>query len=148
MPAMHEDEYTIIEDVVGPGEAGDRHHLVDYQTQELVSRLWSKYLARCREVQGPSPVVQAMRGASYTLDNEAFAGDELQRGIRMASRTRRSCTMEVALWHKATGAMVHRGTISTVFIEPGQGSVAIPDAWWAAAEAMEGKEIPITERKG
>ena len=36
---MHEDTYTLVEDVVGPGEPGDDHHLVDYQTQELVSRL-------------------------------------------------------------------------------------------------------------
>ena len=36
---MREDEYTIIEDVVGPGDPhGEKHHLIDYQTQELVSR--------------------------------------------------------------------------------------------------------------
>jgi acyl-CoA thioesterase FadM len=143
---MHEDGYTLVEDVTGPGDPADRHHLVDYQTQELLSRLWTDYMARCRVVQGPSTVVQAMRSASYTFDNEAFAGDELQRGIRMASRTRRSCTFDVALWHKADGRIVQRGSISTVFIEPGHGSVTIPDAWWAAAEAMEGKTIAVTER--
>ena len=143
---MREDEYTLIEDVVGPGEAGDRHHLVDYQTQELVSRLWSKYLAHCREEEGPSEVMQAMRRAWYQMDNEAFAGDKLQRGIRMVGRTRRSCTMAVGLWQADTGKMVHQGEIVTVFIHPEQGSVAIPDLWWAAVERLEGKTFEVTER--
>ena len=93
----------MIEDVVGPGEVGDTHHLVDYQTQELVSRLWSKYMVKVRESEGPSAVVQAMRSASYSLDAEAVAGDRLQRGIRMKGRTRRTCTMAVGLWHTDTG---------------------------------------------
>lgn len=143
---MREDEYTIIEDVVGPGEPGDRHHLVDYQTQELVSRLWSKYLARMREEAGPSDVAQAMRRAWYQMDNEAFAGDRLQRGIRMVGRTRRSCTLAVGLWHADTGKMVHQGEIVTVFVHPQQGSVAIPDAWWAAVERLEGKTFEVGER--
>lgn len=45
---MRENEYTLIHDVVAPGEPGDRHHVVDDQTQELVSRLGSEYLARMR----------------------------------------------------------------------------------------------------
>ena len=143
---MREDEYTIVEDVTGPGEPGDRHHLVDYQTQELVSRLWSLYMVRVREGLAPTEVVQAMRRASYSLDNEAFAGDALQRGIRMAGRTRRSCTMAVGLWHRDSGAMVHQGEIVTVFILPGQGSVAIPDDWWASVERLEGKTFEVTER--
>jgi hypothetical protein len=65
----------------------------------------------------------------------------------MASRTNRGCTFDVALWHKGDGRMVQRGQISTVFIEPGKGAVPIPEAWWAAAEAIEGRSIPVTERK-
>jgi len=68
---VHEDQYTIVEDVIGPGEPGDDHHLVDYQTQELVSRLWTKYLAQVREGLAPSAVGPVMRRASYSLDNEA-----------------------------------------------------------------------------
>src|SRR5215213_9913510 len=126
---MREDEFTIIEDVVGPGDPSDRHHLIDYQTQELVSRLWSKYLARMRDEEGPSEVMQAMRRAWYQMDNEAFAGDRLQRGIRMVGRTRRGCTFAVGLWHADTGKMVHQGEIVTVFIHPEKGAVAIPDKW-------------------
>jgi acyl-CoA thioesterase FadM len=143
---VHEDTYTLVEDVIGPGEPGDDHHLVDYQTQELVSRLWSIYLARVREGQAPSPVGPVMRRASYSLDNEAFAGQPLQRGIRAASRTRRSCTFAAGLWHRDDGRMVHAAEIVTVFVEPGKGAVEIPDDFWAAVEALEGRTIPVTER--
>ena len=47
---MADPDYTIIEDIVSPGEPGDAHHLVDYQTQELVSTLWSKYLAEAYQI--------------------------------------------------------------------------------------------------
>jgi acyl-CoA thioesterase FadM len=143
---VREDEYTMIEDVVGPGDPSNHHHLIDYQTQELVSRLWTKYMAHMRAEEGPSEVMQAMRRAWYQLDNEAFAGDQLQRGIRMVGRTRRSCTMAVGLWHADTGKMVHQGEIVTVFIHPQHGSVAIPDAWWAAVERLEGKTFDVVER--
>jgi acyl-CoA thioesterase FadM len=145
---VHEDSYTIIEDVVGPGEPGDHHHLIDYQTQELVSRLWSIYLARVREELAPSTVGPVMRRASYSLDNEAFAGDKLQRGIRAVSRTRRSCTFTAGLWHADDGRMVHSAEIVTVFVDPGKGAVEVPDDFWAGVEKLEGRPIPITERTG
>jgi acyl-CoA thioesterase FadM len=147
---VHEDEYTIVEDMtaplVGPGE--EAHHLVDYVTQEMVSTLWTKYLANVRAELPPTPVVQAMRRVTYSLDSEAFAGQPLQRGIRVVGRTRRSLTFNSALWHKDTGAMVHDAELVTVFIEPGKGSVPIPDDFAAVVEKFEGRSIPITERPG
>jgi acyl-CoA thioesterase FadM len=145
---VHEDSYTIVEDVIGPGEPGDDHHLIDYQTQELVSRLWSKYLAQVREGLAPSTVGPVMRRASYSLDNEAFAGDKLQQGIRAVSRTRRSCTFAAGLWHADDGRMVHSAEIVTVFVEPGTGAVEVPADFWAAVEKLEGRSIPVTERAG
>jgi acyl-CoA thioesterase FadM len=144
---MHEDEYTIVEDITGPGEPGDTHHLVDYQTQEVVSTLWSKYLARARQDLPPSAVAPAMRRVSYSLDNEAFAGQALQRGIKVLTRSRRSCTFGAALWHADSGQMVHSAELVTVFIEPGKGSVEIPADFWAAVESMEGRSIPVAERQ-
>jgi len=145
---VHEDSFTLVEDVVGPGEPGDHHHLIDYQTQELVSRLWSTYLARVREGLAPSTVGPVMRRASYSLDNEAFAGDKLQRGIRAVSRTRRSCTFAAGLWQADDGRMVHSAEIVTVFVDPEKGAVEVPDDFWAAVEKLEGHSIPITERTG
>jgi acyl-CoA thioesterase FadM len=143
---VHEDSYTIIEDVIGPGEPGDDHHLIDYQTQELVSRLWSKYLVQAREGLAPSTAGPIMRRASYLLDNEAFAGDKLQRGIRAVSRTRRSCTFAAGVWHADDGRMVHSAEIVTVFVDPAKGAVEVPDDFWAAVEKIEGRTIPVTER--
>jgi acyl-CoA thioesterase FadM len=146
---VHEDEYTIVEDVEGAaGFAGAHHHMVDYQTQELVSTLWSKYLARARDGLAPSTVSPAMRRVTYSLDSEAFGGDHLQRGIRVAGRTRRGCTFEAALWHADDGRMVHRAEIVTVFVEPGTGAVEIPPDFWANVEQIEGRAIPVTERTG
>lgn len=143
---MHEDEFTLIDDVVWPSAEGEDHHLVDYQTQELVSKLWSKYLAQARADLAPSTVVPAVRRVSYALDNEAFPGQALQRGIRMAGRSRRACTFAGALWHADDGRMISSGEIVTVFVEPGKGSVEVPQDFWEAVERMEGRTIPVTER--
>ncbi|MGE0880011.1 MAG: hypothetical protein AB7L13_22115 [Acidimicrobiia bacterium] len=143
---MREDEFTIIEDVVGPGDPSDHHHLVDYQTQELVSRLWSKYLADCRQGNAPTAAGPIMRKVSYTMDNEAFAGSKLQRGIKCVSRTRRGCTFVGGLWHADDGRMVHSSEIVTVWVEPGKGAVEIPADFWANVEKLEGRTIGITER--
>jgi hypothetical protein len=145
---VHEDEFTIIEDVRSPGETGDTHHLVDYQTQELVSTLWSAYLVRAREGLASSPVTPALRRVSYTLDNEAFAGQLLQRGIRAAGRSRRSCTFSAGLWHVDDGRMVHTAEMVTVFVEPGVGAVEIPEDFWAAVERLEGRRIPTATPQG
>jgi acyl-CoA thioesterase FadM len=145
---VHEDEYTIVEDIVGPGAPGDHHHLVDYQTQEMVSTLWSKYLARAREGLPPSAVIPAMRRVSYSLDSEAFGGQALQRGIKVLGRSRRSTTFAAGLWHKDDGRMVHSAEMVTVFVEPGKGSVEVPEDFWAAVEQIEGRTIPIAERAG
>jgi acyl-CoA thioesterase FadM len=145
---VHEDSFTIIEDVVGPGDPADRHHIVDYQTQEIVSTLWTKYLAQIRSGLAPTDVAQAMRRVTYTLDNEAFAGDKLQRGIRAVSRSRRACTFAAALWHADDGRLVHSAELVTVFVEPGVGAVGIPDDFWSAVEKLEGRSIPIAERAG
>jgi acyl-CoA thioesterase FadM len=144
---MREDEYTIVEDITGPGEPGDSHHLVDYQTQEMVSTLWSKYLAQARQDLAPSGVAPAMRRVSYSLDSEALPGQALQRGIKVAARSRRSCTFAAALWHADTGQMVHSAEMVTVFIEPDKGSVEIPTDFWDVVEGMEGRSIPVAERQ-
>ncbi len=145
---MHEDDFTIIEDVTWLAVEGEEgHHLVDYQTQELVSKLWSKYLAQVRADLAPSAVFPAVRRVSYGLDNEAFPGQPLQRGIRMMGRSRRSCSFSGALWHADDGRMVSSGEIVTVFVDPAKGSVEVPGDFWAAVEKLEGRSIPVTERR-
>jgi hypothetical protein len=43
--------------------------------------------------------------------------------------------------------MVHQAEMVTVFVEPGAGSVAVPDDFWAAVEKIEGHSIPVSERQ-
>jgi acyl-CoA thioesterase FadM len=138
--------FTIVEEIVAPGDPGSHAHLVDYQTQELVSTLWSAYLAKAREGLAPSSVTPAMRRVSYSLDSECTPGQRLTRSIRVASRSRRSCTFEARLTHADDGRPVHVAEMVTVFVDPAQGAVEIPEDFWAAVERMEGRSIPVTER--
>jgi acyl-CoA thioesterase FadM len=138
--------FTIVEELVAPGDPGSHYHLVDYQTQELVSTLWSAYLAKAREGLAPSTVAPAMRRVSYSLDSECQPGQRLKRAIRVASRSRRSCTFEAVLSHADDGRVIHSAELVTVFVDPKQGSVEIPADFWAAVEKLEGRSIPVVER--
>jgi acyl-CoA thioesterase FadM len=138
--------FTIVEEIVAPGVPGSHHHLVDYQTQELVSTLWSAYLAKVREGLAPSSVSPAMRRVSYSLESECTPGQHLTRAIRVSSRSRRSCTFEATLAHADDGRPIHVAEMVTVFVDPGQGAVEIPEDFWAAVERMEGRSIAVTER--
>jgi hypothetical protein len=140
-------DFTLIEEITAPGDPNDHHHLVDYQTQEMVSTLWSKYLVEAGSQKITSGAAPAMRRVSYSLDNEAFAGQKLMRGIKAAGRSRRAATFAAALWHPEDGRLIHSAEMVTVFVVPGQGAVEIPDEFWAGVEALEGREIPIAERK-
>jgi acyl-CoA thioesterase FadM len=138
--------FTIVEEIVAPGEPGSQYHLVDYQTQELVSTLWSTYLAKAQEGLAPTSVHPAMRRVSYSLDSECVPGQRLRRAIRVASRSRRSCTFEATLSHADDGRVIHAAEMVTVFVDPQSGAVEIPAPFWEAVEKMEGRSIPIAER--
>ena len=143
---MADQQFAIVEEIVAPGEAGSHYHLVDYQTQELVSTLWSKYLAKAREGLGSSSVNPAMRRVSYSLESECTPGQRLQRGIRVVSRSRRSCTFEAVLSNADDGRVIHAAEMVTVFVDPEKGAVEIPADFWAAVERLEGRSIPVAER--
>jgi acyl-CoA thioesterase FadM len=143
---VHEDEYTLIEDIDAPGKDDAGHHLVDYETGKLISNLWSIYLARVREGTAPGPV-PALRRTTNDFLTEGFSGQRFQRGIRMVSRTRRGCTFQAALWHADDGRMIQTAEIVTVFVDPAAGKAAeIPTDFWSNVEALEGHAIPVTER--
>jgi acyl-CoA thioesterase FadM len=143
---VHEDEYTLIEDVEGPVKDDPGHHLVDYETGKLISNLWSIYLAKAREGTSPGPS-PALRRTTNDFLTEGYAGQKFQRGIRMVSRTRRGCTFQAGLWHADDGRMIQTAEIVTVFVDMAAGKAAeIPDDFWANVEALEGRTIPVTER--
>ena len=143
--AVSDDGFTIVEEIVAPGDPESHYHLVDYQTQELVSTLWSAYLAKARDGLPASPVNPAMRRVSYSLDSECAPGDRLKREIRVVSRSRRACTFEARLSHADDGRVIHAAEMVTVFGDPERGAVEIPADFWAAVERMEGRSIPAPE---
>ena len=135
--------FTLIDDVEVAGEVG-QHHLIDFQTQELVSVLWATYLRRVRSVIAPGPAHPVLRSVSYSLHNEAFPGEPLRVGIRMVRRSRRSCTLAASVWHPDDGRTVHAAEMLTVFVDPSRGvAVEIPADFWAEVERLEGRPIPI-----
>lgn len=142
---MSAEKFTLAEDLIAPGNPESNYHLVDYETQELVSKLWSRYLAVVREGLDPSTPAPAMRWVSYSLESEVLPGQPLTRAIRMESRSRRSCTFVGALWHADTGQMIHSATLVTVFLDPVSGSVEVPENFWAAVERLEGRSIVRSE---
>lgn len=123
------------------------YHLVDYETQELVSKLWSKYVAMASVGIEAGDVVPAPRRITTMLENECFGGQLLQRGIKTVARTRRTYTMQAGLWHADDGRIVVTSEIVTVAADRSTGSaVEIPADYWTNVERIEGREIPITER--
>jgi acyl-CoA thioesterase FadM len=143
---VHEDEYTLIEDIAAPAKDDAGHHLVDYETGKLISNLWSIYLAKAREGTAPG-ATPALRRTTNDFHSEGFSGQQFQRGIRMVSRTRRGCTLRAGLWHAEDGRMIQTAEIVTVFIDPDAGGAAeVPADFWANVEAFEGHTIPVTER--
>jgi acyl-CoA thioesterase FadM len=136
--------YTLVEDVSVVGTPG-QHHLLDHQTQALVTTLWTSYLATVRGALTPNGVHPVLRRVSYSLEGEAFPGDALRCGLRAASRSRRSCTLEGAVWHAADERMVHVAQLVTVFVDPTRpGAVEVPEDFWREVERLEGRPIPVT----
>jgi acyl-CoA thioesterase FadM len=109
----------------------------------LLTELWTAYLAQIRSAIPANGVHPVMRRVSYLLENEAFPEQPLRRGIRMLSRSRRSCTFAAAVWHPDDGRMVHVGEMVTVFVDPSiAAAVEIPAELWAEVERFEGRSIP------
>jgi acyl-CoA thioesterase FadM len=141
---LNSERFTIVEDVVAPGEPQRDGHLLDFQTQELVTTMWRRYVAAVRDSLDFSRVQPVLRKVSYTLDGEAMPGDSLQVGLRMRSRTRRSCTFEGAVWHAGDGRPVHTAELVMVFVDTtARASVEVPAEFWAAVERFEGGALTV-----
>lgn len=144
---MHGSEFTMVEELVAQGEGGGGH-LVDYQTQEIMSRLWTRYLARVRDgLDDPFEAMTVMRRVTQSLESECFPGQKLGVGIKVTGRTNRGFTFDAALWHADSGQLIARSEMVTVTVSPeGTGAVTIPQALWSEVERIEGREIPPTPR--
>jgi len=144
---MHEDEYSVIDDMTAPTDTQPAGvHVVDYELQKLLSQGWQRYVALVREKAGDIPA-PACKQITTTFDAECRGGDELQRGVRAVSRTRRSYVLEEALWQRDGGQVVATSRVVMPGIDRTTGRAAeITPEMWSSVEAIEGRTIEMTER--
>ena len=134
--------------IVAPDAGGQGH--VDYlQLSRLMYDAWSAYLVpglglSRDEVHGGA-VKPIVKGITGRFDAEVQPGEPLRCVARAVSRTRRAFTIEVVLRRDSGDDPVATGTVTLVAFEPATGqAVEVPAALWAAVEALEGREIPIS----
>ena len=145
---MDHSQFPLIDDVVAPEDTQPPDaHVIDFEIQKLLSRGWQRYLAIVREAAGGDIPDPAVREITTSFDGECHGGDELQRGVRAAHRTRRSWVIEEALWNKASGQLVARSRVVMAGIDRSTGRAAeVPAHLWAAVEAFEGRTVETVER--
>jgi len=135
-----EHDYSLIDDVAAPDQTElaatlgvpvetmrTGAHVVDYALQKLMSRGWHQYVHTAREIAGdiPDPAVKEI---TTTFRAEYRAGDNLKRGVRAVSRTRRSYVLEEALWQAdLASGLLHR-----------DGAVARPCSPWIILPTVPG----------
>lgn len=144
---MHENEYSVIEDLAAPNDTQPPGaHVVDYELQKLLSQGWQRYVALVREKAGDIPA-PACKQITTNFEAECHGGDAIQRGVRAVSRTRRSYVLEEALWQRESGQVIATSRVVMTGIDRTTGRAAeIPLEMWSVVEAIEGRTIEITER--
>ena len=144
---MREDEYTIVEDVVAPGEPATT---ITWSTTR--PRSWCRACGRSIWwwPRGPGAVGAAAGPAPRQLHTRQRVVRRPEAAARDEGRepTRRTCTFQGGLWHIDDGRMVHASELVTVWVDPAKGAVEVPEDFWAAVEKLEGRSIAVTERAG
>jgi acyl-CoA thioesterase FadM len=142
-----DDDYSLVDEVVAPADTQPAGaHVVDYELQKLLSQGWQRYVSLIREKAGDIPA-PAVKQITTSFDAECHGGDQLNRGVRAVSRTRRSYVLEEALWQAGSGEVVATSRVVMTGIDRGTGRAAeIPTAMWSEVEAREGRTIEMTER--
>ena len=131
--------FNFIEEVFAPDGVGD--HVVDYEVQTILSGGWQRYVAFMREASGDAhtPVV---RRITTSFESECRGGVRLLLGVRAAHRSRRSYTLEEALWIAETHMIIATSTAVVVSLDRAIGrAVEVPPPLWSAVERFEGRTI-------
>ncbi len=144
---MRADEYTIVEDVIAPGEIGSHYHLLVWQTHQFTELLWSSYLATAHGGFDYGDVQPAPRRVTTLVESECFPGQKLKRGMRTVSRTRRTFTLEGAFWDADDDHLITSTEIVTVCVDrTTAAAIEPPERLWTGIERLEGHSIPVTAR--
>lgn len=147
LPPVEDPRFTVIDDVVAPGDPkSPGSHVVDYEVQKILSEGWQGYVAILRE-QVPEMPVPVVRQITTSFEAECHAGDRLQRGTRVVSRSRRSYVLEEALWQTDSEQVIATSKVVMTGIDRTTGRAAeLPPELVSAMEALEGVALPISGR--
>jgi hypothetical protein len=140
---MRDEEYAMVEDVVAPGDPGVHAHLLVYQQYELIEWLWSDFFGEAYGGKNYVDVQPAPRKITLLVERESFPGQRLKKGIRIKSRTRRTITVEAALWDADEEYTVLAAEIVTVFANRVTASAVEPDERFVSGlERLTGAPLP------
>jgi hypothetical protein len=141
---VRDEEYTKVEDVVTPGAPGGGHtHLLVYQLYEMVEWLWSDFFGDAYGSKDYGDVQPAPRKITLLVERESFPGQKLKKGIRVKSRTRRTITVEAALWDAEEEYTVLAAEIVTVFADRVSASaIEPPERMVTGLERLTGGPLP------
>jgi acyl-CoA thioesterase FadM len=140
---VRDEEYTKVEEVVAPGDPGTHYHLLVFQVYEMIEWLWSDFLGEAHGGKDYGDVQPAPRKITITVERESFPGQRLKKGIRVASRTRRTFTLEAAVWDAEDEHLILTAEIVTVSADRSTASAVEPtERLWSGIERLEGRSIP------
>jgi acyl-CoA thioesterase FadM len=89
-------------------------------------------------------VQPAPRRVTTLVETESFPGQLLKRGIRTVSRTRRSFTLEAAIWDATDDHLITTTEIVTVCVDRATGKAIEPtERLWSGIERLEGHPITV-----
>jgi hypothetical protein len=140
---MQDGDFPLVESITAPGDSQpDGAHVVDYEVQKMLSLGWQKYVRIVRETAGGDLPDAVAREITTSFEGECRGGEQLTLGVRAATRTRRSYTLEEHLWNPQTQRTIARSRVGMTGIDRSTGRAAeVPDHVWAAVEGFEGRNV-------
>jgi acyl-CoA thioesterase FadM len=141
---VRDEDYTKVEEVVAPGDRDPHGHLLVYQMYEMLEWLWSDFFGDAHGGKDYTTWQPAPRKITLLVDREAFPGQQLKKGIRVTARTRRTITVEAALWDAAEEYTVLSAEIVTVFADRTTASaIEPPEKMVTGLERLIGGPLPV-----
>ncbi len=145
MSALPWDGYRFVRDVV----PSDPHHYVHLHNLAITELLFEARNAYITEGVGigwesmsASGRTMVMRRLEVDFDNEVADGVALKIGVRAGSRSRRTVTLDEAVWRVAPPATIARArSVLLVVRRQTPGAIDLPDDVLQKFEAYEGRAM-------
>ena len=126
-------------------------HVDNIQIMSMLFDAWMSYMNQGLGIDRTEVFVNAgrpiVKSVSAQFHAEIHAGQQLTCGVRVASRSTRSFTLEQVLWSDEPSRPVATGAVVLVTIDRTSGRpVEIPTDLWDAVERAERRLIPASAR--